>query len=60
MINSWVETDMSNGGAKFFGFGKPALTVEQSAGGMIKVIDAATRETHGGKLWVWNGRQVAW
>ena len=51
---------MSNRGANFFGFGKPALTVEQSAVGMIKVIDAATRETHGGKLWVWDGRQVAW
>ncbi|PSS12787.1 hypothetical protein M430DRAFT_106153 [Amorphotheca resinae ATCC 22711] len=56
----WVQTDLGNDGAKAFGVEKAAITVEESAAGLIKVIDAATRETHGGKLWVWDGRQVPW
>ncbi|KAL9117322.1 MAG: hypothetical protein Q9187_006142 [Circinaria calcarea] len=56
----WVQTDIGNRGAKAFGFEKAALTVEQSVTGMIKIFDVAKRETHGGKLWVWDGRQVPW
>ena len=55
---SWIQTETGNPGARLFGFEKAALTVEQSVEGLIKVFDAATRETHGGKLWVWDGRQV--
>ncbi len=57
---SWVQTDLGNLGAEAFGLEKAAITVEQSVTGMIKVIDVATRETHGGKLWTWEGRQVPW
>lgn len=56
----WVQTDLGNHGADVFGFEKAAIPIEQSVHGMIKVIDVATRETHGGKLWVWDGRQVPW
>ena len=51
---------MGNNGAEAFGLEKAAITVKDSVEGMIKVIDAATRETHSGKLWVWDGRQVPW
>jgi hypothetical protein len=34
-------------GAKARGYAKATMTVEQSVVGMIKVIDGATRETHG-------------
>ena len=51
---------MGNNGAEAFGLEKAAITVKDSVEGMIKVIDAATQETHSGKLWVWDGRQVPW
>lgn len=40
----------------FFRFDKATIIVEQSVEGMIKVIDVATRETHRGKPWVWDGK----
>ncbi|XXG95612.1 hypothetical protein Hte_001880 [Hypoxylon texense] len=36
------------------------LTVEESTAGMIKVIDAASRQTHSGKLWDYTGNAVPW
>ncbi|KAK3307384.1 uncharacterized protein B0T15DRAFT_510665 [Chaetomium strumarium] len=62
-----AQTDMGNRGAKAAGelFGIPELTqaeipVDVSIGGLVKVIDAATRETHSGKLWNYKGEQVPW
>ncbi|KAL9617887.1 MAG: hypothetical protein Q9160_007375 [Pyrenula sp. 1 TL-2023] len=54
----WVQTDMGNAGAKMFGLEKAEITLEESVNGMGKVFDAATRETHGGKMWVYDGRDV--
>lgn len=51
---------MGNFGAQSLGMGTAAITLDQSINGMIKVIDSATRDTHGGKLWVWNGKQSVW
>lgn len=31
---------------------------EESIKGMLKVFDAATRETHSGKMWTWEGESV--
>ncbi len=59
-FHSWVQTDLGNLGAEAFGFEKAAITVERSVTGMIKVIDVAKRETHGGRLWTWEGSQVPW
>ncbi|KAK3903541.1 hypothetical protein C8A05DRAFT_32721 [Staphylotrichum tortipilum] len=56
----WVQTDLGQRGADAFGFEKAAITVAESVGGIIKVIDAATRETHSGKLWVYTGEQSPW
>ena len=51
---------MGNLGAEAFGLEKAAITVQESVTGMIEVIDAATRKTHGGKLWAYDGREVPW
>jgi len=57
---SWVQTDIGQRGAHAFGYEKAAITVAESVGGIIGVIDVATRETHGGKLWVYSGEPSAW
>jgi norsolorinic acid ketoreductase len=51
---------MGNRGADAFGFEKAAITVDESANGLIKVIEAATRETHSGKLWEYRGKEMPW
>lgn len=59
-VYRWVQTDLGQAGADAFGYEKAAITVEESVSGLIKVIDASSRETHGGKLWVYDGQQVPW
>lgn len=38
----------------------PPHSLEQSVGGMIKVIDGATRESWGGKFVMFDGQELAW
>ncbi|KAI0178661.1 NAD(P)-binding protein [Hypoxylon sp. FL1284] len=52
MDPGWVQTNL--------GGEEAPLTVEQSSTGIIKVVDAATQETHGGRMWCWNGNEVPW
>jgi len=56
----WVQTDMGNKGAEtLLGEGKKAdLTLEESVTGILKVVDAATVETHGGKFFSYDGSQL--
>jgi len=49
-----------NRGAHSFGIKEANITTEDSVNGIIRVIDVATRDTHGGKLWEYNGSQVPW
>ncbi|OKL55831.1 hypothetical protein UA08_08927 [Talaromyces atroroseus] len=56
----WVQTELGNRGAHAFGVDKAAVTVEDSAAGVVKVIDASTRETHSGKLFHFEGGELAW
>ncbi|KXG52063.1 Short-chain dehydrogenase/reductase SDR [Penicillium griseofulvum] len=56
----WVQTDLGNRGADAFGFEKAAVTVEDSAAGVVKVIDASTLETHSGKLFKFDGNEEPW
>lgn len=51
---------MGNGGAAMLGLEKADITVEESVVPMIALFDAATRETHGGKFWNYDGTQKAW
>ncbi|KAJ5939636.1 hypothetical protein N7466_002770 [Penicillium verhagenii] len=56
----WVQTDIGNRGADSFGTDKPTLTVEESAGGVVKVVDVARKETHSGKLFKYDGQEEPW
>ncbi|KAJ4388381.1 hypothetical protein N0V85_007613 [Neurospora sp. IMI 360204] len=54
----WVRTDMGNAGARVLGLEEAYGDPEESAKGMLKVFDAATRETHSGKMWTAEGETV--
>ncbi|KAI1408233.1 NAD(P)-binding protein [Hypoxylon sp. FL1857] len=56
----WVQTDMGNTSARFFGFQEAPDGIERSCNGIVKVIDVAGKETHGGKMWSYEGKQRAW
>ncbi|KAJ5189916.1 hypothetical protein N7472_008930 [Penicillium cf. griseofulvum] len=58
--NSWVQTDLGNRGADAFGVEKAAITVEDSAAGVVKVIDVSTLKTHSGKLFKFDGSEEPW
>ncbi|EPE34560.1 NAD(P)-binding Rossmann-fold containing protein [Glarea lozoyensis ATCC 20868] len=56
----WVQTDMGNGGAVIYGLEKADIDVNTSVTGLTKVIDAATRETHSGRMWIYTGEEHSW
>ncbi|KAI8963215.1 NAD(P)-binding protein [Daldinia sp. FL1419] len=56
----FVQSDLGNRAANLIGLEKATITVEESTRGIVKVIDAATRETHSGKMWRYDGKEVAW
>ncbi|KAL6821934.1 NAD(P)-binding protein [Trichoderma sp. SZMC 28015] len=51
----FVQTDMGNKAAQIFGIGEAPTSVEESVGGLFKVITTATKETHGGKVVLYTG-----
>ncbi len=56
----WVKTELGNTGARYFGLAEAAVEIEDSCKGMVKLIDVATKETHGGKHWLYEGEQLGW
>ncbi|KAL1689261.1 hypothetical protein GGG16DRAFT_126579 [Schizophyllum commune] len=38
----------------------PHITAEESATGILKLVDKATRETHNGYFWSFNGSKLPW
>ncbi|KAE9362885.1 NAD(P)-binding protein [Stipitochalara longipes BDJ] len=56
----WCQTDMGNTGARAFGLEQAPVTVQESCTGMVKVIDRATKEEFGGKMWGHKGDNMAW
>ncbi|KAJ5520978.1 hypothetical protein N7463_001431 [Penicillium fimorum] len=56
----WVQTDLGNRGADAFGFDNAAVTVEDSATGVVKVIDASTLQTHSGKPFNFHENEEPW
>lgn len=56
----WVQTDLGNDSARIFGYGQAPDTIDKSCDGLVEVIDAATKETHGGKMWNYDGKQQSW
>jgi hypothetical protein len=58
-----VTTDMTRAaaadmGAKLEDFGP--ITTEESAAGILVVVDAATKESHGGKFWSYDGSRLTY
>ncbi|OAA82126.1 Short-chain dehydrogenase/reductase SDR [Akanthomyces lecanii RCEF 1005] len=56
----FVQTEMGNRGARSFNLEQASITVDESVQGVVKVIDASTKETHSGKLFLWTGEEVPW
>ncbi|KAF0316359.1 aflatoxin biosynthesis ketoreductase nor-1 [Colletotrichum asianum] len=56
----WVQTDLGNNGAHYFGHEQAPLKVEDVTEGIVKVVDSATRDSHGGKLIQWDGVVLPW
>ncbi|KAI0893979.1 NAD(P)-binding protein [Annulohypoxylon nitens] len=56
----WVQTDLGNESARIFGYGQAPDAIDKSCDGLVEVIDAATKETHGGKMWNYDGKQQSW
>ncbi|KII87123.1 hypothetical protein PLICRDRAFT_142242 [Plicaturopsis crispa FD-325 SS-3] len=49
-----------HGAFEAVGFDWPALTVEESVAGIVKLIDSATREETGGTFLAHDGEKIAW
>lgn len=49
---------MGNDGARAFGLDEAPGDPNESVKGQIKLLDAATRETHGGKFYTWEGENI--
>lgn len=51
---------MGNASARLVGLEKALIGVDESCDGIVRVIDAATKDSHGGKLWDNDGNLLAW
>ncbi|KAK7702212.1 hypothetical protein SLS64_009790 [Diaporthe eres] len=56
----FVQTEMGNASARLLGLEKAFIGVDESCDGIVQVIDAATKDSHGGKLWDNDGKQLTW
>ncbi|KAI6081464.1 NAD(P)-binding protein [Hypoxylon rubiginosum] len=56
----FVQTDLGNFAAQLAGLEQAFVTVEDSAAGVVKLVDGATKESHGGRFWNYTGDEVAW
>ncbi|KAL9121694.1 MAG: hypothetical protein Q9187_001745 [Circinaria calcarea] len=56
----WVQTDLGNAGAQYFGMKEAATTLEDSCDGMVSLIEKATKATHGGRMWGHKGEALTW
>jgi len=58
-----VDTDMGQAGAASVGLTTKEMgfiSSTESAKGILAVIDASTKETHGGKFWDYNGAELTY
>ncbi|KAI8255738.1 putative beta-1,3-N-acetylgalactosaminyltransferase 2 [Colletotrichum sp. SAR 10_98] len=51
----WVQTDLGNAGARYFGLKEASIGVDESCDGMMEVLANTTKEKHGGKMVFYNG-----
>ncbi len=55
-----MDTDMGNEGAKHFGFDRPPQKPLDNVKAMVEIVASAKRETHSGKFWNFEGKEVPW
>lgn len=51
---------MGEEAVRVYGLDGCPQTLEESIGGMMKVFDAATKESHGGRFWNYDGKENVW
>lgn len=58
----WVPTDMGKAASEGIGLPIEAfnITVDQSCDGMVHLIDVASKESHGGRFWDYDGGRESW
>ncbi|KAI2611820.1 NAD(P)-binding protein [Hypoxylon sp. NC1633] len=56
----WVRTEMGNNAAQGWGLQGALVEIDDSCDGMVKLIDVATKQSHGGKLWDYQGEEQPW
>jgi norsolorinic acid ketoreductase len=56
----FAQTEVGNRAAQTFGLTEATVSIDESCDGLIKIIDESTKETHGGKLWRFDGVEVPW
>ena len=60
MQPGWVQTDLGNYSARLNGAEQAPVSVQDSVTGMLRVIDGATKETHSGRFWTYEGTEIPW
>lgn len=58
--NRWVQTELGNRGAVAAGLSEAPDSLQDSCLNVQKVIDAAARDSHGGKFWWHDGSAHPW
>ncbi|KAI0835502.1 NAD(P)-binding protein [Hypoxylon sp. FL0890] len=60
LVTIWIQPDMGNTSACFLGFQEAPDGIDKSCDGIVKVIGVAAKQTHGGKIQSYEGKQQAW
>ena len=50
-----MQSDMGNEGARKMGMAEASIPLEVCAAAIVRLLDTATRDTHGGKFWSADG-----
>ncbi|KAH8779993.1 hypothetical protein F5883DRAFT_449343 [Diaporthe sp. PMI_573] len=57
----FVQTEMGNMGARLLlGLEEAFIGVDESCNGIVQLIDAATKDSHGGRFWDNEGKPLSW
>lgn len=56
----WTQTEMGNLSAQLFGFESAPTTIADSCDGLVKMLQTATKEVHGGKMMLYTGEILDW
>ncbi len=65
LVPGWVHTDMGDSGAKAFNvddktISQLMISVDTSCDGMMKVLSDTSKGKHGGKLVLFDGKEIPW